>query len=600
MSLVEACSLCEGLEYLESEPDKDNRALERFGRWLIQFSPIVAPQPPDAIAIDVTGTEAIFGSQVKLLATVARAIAKLDIRATVATAPTLGGAWAMAYSLEQGGCVVEPGELRTALEPLTLASLRIEEPARQTLAHLGVHTVGQLLQIPRSTLPSRFGEALLQRVDQALGVLPEPLVGLAHIEPIVESLEFEGKVESQETLDYAIGQLMDRVLPVLHRRGCGARQVHVDFLRDKLLPVRKTVSLAQPSRHRRLLMNLLRCSLETLQTNEGFIGLRLEIIGSEKVVESQMTLFEQQEQIGQAELGHLVERLLVRLGEPAVQGGVLVESHAPERAAKRVPVAEVIHRRPKPRPATKKKPKRKPWFRTSATSKDEPGEGFRQQHASRKDAAEPSPNPLPEYRERAQSAEGQMGDSSRSRSPLTLVQYAGRGQGEGLRQQHEHREDGAERSTFLRYTGDAVTSHMRLNSDLSRVGFSPPSDPVPVPMRIAGDYETALLSPPALASETSIDADDREAQPLRLFDMPIEVRCIVTPSTDEVGQPATIIIDGVVHRVIHVVGPQRVTGLWWEGRNKTRDYYDAELPGGRRVWIFQVQETRRWFWQGEY
>ena len=80
MSLVEACSLCEGLDHFEAEPDKDNRALERFGRWLIQFSPIVAPQPPDAIAIDVTGTEKLFGSQVKLLATVARAVAKLDIR----------------------------------------------------------------------------------------------------------------------------------------------------------------------------------------------------------------------------------------------------------------------------------------------------------------------------------------------------------------------------------------------------------------------------------------------------------------------------------------------------------------------------------------
>src|SRR4051812_19908743 len=113
MSLVEACSLCEGLEHLESEPEKDQRALEHLGRWLHRFSPIVAPQPPDAIAIDVTGIERLFGTQQRLLAIVYRALARLQLRVAIATAPTLGAAWAAAFSLDQGGRVVEPHELQS-------------------------------------------------------------------------------------------------------------------------------------------------------------------------------------------------------------------------------------------------------------------------------------------------------------------------------------------------------------------------------------------------------------------------------------------------------------------------------------------------------
>ncbi len=516
MSLVEASSLCEGLEHREAEPDKDDRALERLGRWLVRFSPIITPLPPDAIAIDVTGTEGIFGSQIKLLALVENAFDQLNIHAAFATAPTLGAAWAMAYSLDRGYRLIEfaspfhtpaperseggnrfsiPSQastpsaatkaygIRQAIEPLPLAALRIDAPALETLNHLGVQTIGQLLRLPRSTLPSRFGALLLKRIDQALGVLPEPLVALPHVEPIVAATEFDGKVESFESLEYAIARLLDDVLPELRRRACGARKIHLDFLRQGSPAVRKTIALSQPSRHRWLLMNLLRCTLETLECDEGFIGLRLEVIGSEKVLEPQLSLFEQEEQIGRSELTHLVERLRLRLGEQAVQGGELVESHAPESAARRVPLDLTAKK-----PAQKTKPPRR---------------------VVRK----------------------------------ALLWYAADGQGVAA---------------------------------------------------------VSLANEPAIAAPRMLEERAAEPRPLRLFASPVEVRCIVSPSTDEVGQPATVTLDGTVHRVVHAVGPERITGVWWEGRDKTRDYYDVELPSGRRLWIFQVQENRRWFWQGEF
>jgi protein ImuB len=100
-------------------------------------------------------------------------------------------------------------------------------------------------------------------------------------------------------------------------------------------------------------------------------------------------------------------------------------------------------------------------------------------------------------------------------------------------------------------------------------------------------------------------------RPFRLFP-PTELRVIVSPSYDRDGRPVSLatlrdgamrngaIRDGAMRAVVHAVGPERIAGQWWTGHDKSRDYFDIELPDGRRWWVFRVNETGRWFWQGEY
>ncbi len=53
-----------------------------------------------------------------------------------------------------------------------------------------------------------------------------------------------------------------------------------------------------------------------------------------------------------------------------------------------------------------------------------------------------------------------------------------------------------------------------------------------------------------------------------------------------------------MHRLDHVRGPERITGQWWNGRWKTRDYFDVLDVGGNRYWIFRVAQSGRWFLHG--
>lgn len=96
-------------------------------------------------------------------------------------------------------------------------------------------------------------------------------------------------------------------------------------------------------------------------------------------------------------------------------------------------------------------------------------------------------------------------------------------------------------------------------------------------------------------------------RPLCLLKMPAEIGVICEPSDDRTGQPRQFTWLGNVHRLTHIVGPERIAGEWWRGHYPTRDYYDVEDEAGRRFWIFRVLQLQaenrlvaRWFLHGRF
>jgi len=80
----------------------------------------------------------------------------------------------------------------------------------------------------------------------------------------------------------------------------------------------------------------------------------------------------------------------------------------------------------------------------------------------------------------------------------------------------------------------------------------------------------------------------------------MEIRVMVSPSDDAEGQPAAFTHEGQVRTIVHCVGPERIAGRWWDGHDKTRDYFDVEDTTARRHWLFRVRETSRWYLHGGF
>jgi protein ImuB len=541
MTLTQARALCAEVAHADYQPDRDRQALEALGRWMMRFSPVVAlglaaededllpvartsrsckslgpggtpvPQRTDALFLDVTGCDRVFGGFDHLVRQVSESLARLGLRARVAAAPTPGAAWALALN-GKDGAIIEEHQLEPALDPLPIEALRVGDDACAALHHLGLHAIGQVMYLPREVLPARFGPLLLRRIDQAMGWIAEPLVPLEYRTPVEARLDWDGAVGSLEAVWSAFQNLIGQIIEQLARRGQGARRVEFELLRLHSPAVKKAIFLSRPSRDPVNLFNLFRCAIEDLQLpvrersrlrgrrrvpnagcrtpnggqlspqssapgtsrrevikdsqvcDEGFSGMRISIPLCERLTDEQIALLAHEQYAGQVELDRLLERLRVRIGNESVLQPEAVETYVPESA----------------------------WTRRDA---------------------------------------GTWGH------------------------------------------GDAGKEKGRRSVTPGTFSASP--------------------CPRAPASSSP-------RRPLHLLPTPAELRVMVTPSEDAEGHPAAFTHEGTVRPVAHCVGPERIAGRWWDGHDKTRDYFDVADATGRRFWIFRVGETGRWYLHGMF
>ena len=456
MALAHARAVCSSVCVWEHDPAGDAKALVALARWAARFSPVVAVEHPDALLVDLTGTERCLGSALGVMRGAHGLLGRMGLTARFAVAPTGGAAWALA-SAGRNGSVVEEGGLEAAMSGLPVWALRLGGETADVLCRLGVTTVGRLLALPRERLPARFGGELLDRVDRVMGRVPEALSAVKPAGRMRESLEFEGVVESYDTLHMAVEVLCTRLTETLRAAGRGARKLRVAYGRPYMSAVVREVLLTRASRDVKRWTELLRHVTEDVPGDEGFSGVEMAVVADEPLGDVQTDYLGLGESAGERAWAELVESLSARMGGGEGKGGAdgggvlvqpkLVESHLPERS--------VVYE--------------------------------------------------------------------------TVECGAGGGGGSGL-----------------------------------------------------------------------LPDDDGSRRPMRMFAAPREVRVMVSPHDDREGRPVAVFAEGRTLRITRAAGPRRISGQWWTGHFKTRDYFDAHEESGRRLWLFRVVENDRWFWQGEY
>jgi protein ImuB len=324
---------------------------------------------PAGIALDLTGCERSGGGIEAIVARIDDSLRRFRISATICVAPTLGGAWAKTCDPTNHRCIVDSSALLTMLDRLPPGALRISSRIAAGLHHVGVQTIAQLRRLPREDLPARFGPTLLRRLDQALGMLAEPVIALEPFSPIVQRVDFDGAIDSLEAVWHTLGQLLPKLCEELRRRGRGARALDIDLLRPHGEPVRQSIDLAGATRDAKSLFNLIRCSIETdaatlglragrrrrkrhrvsdpaprnkpfrdvndmplKYVDDGYVGVRVEVTRSEPLTETQQQLIADESESSGEELSRLVERLCVRLGRSTIARLRCAESYLPEKS----------------------------------------------------------------------------------------------------------------------------------------------------------------------------------------------------------------------------------------------------------------------------
>lgn len=340
MPLAEALAVAPGLRVRAHDPGADRNALGALAEWLLRYGPIVGLEDgpaPDSVLLDVSGCAGCFGGEGNLLRRAARELAREGWTARVALADTVGAAWALAHAA-RAPALAPPGEAERVLAPLPVTALRLPAEAAAALAGLGVDTIGRLAALDRATLPARFGDELVRRLDQAFGRLSEVFAPHRPVPPAYSAFAFEYPVERLALLLGVIEKLTEEVVGILQRRFRGARRLECWLYPEGAEPVRVEVALCRPTASAGHLGALLRTRLERVTVPGPVSGVSLRVMAAEPIPEGQPEFFEGDGPHAPEELAALIDRLSSRLGPEAVTRVRLVPDPQPEYACRFEPV----------------------------------------------------------------------------------------------------------------------------------------------------------------------------------------------------------------------------------------------------------------------
>ena len=336
MPLAQAQAMVPGLRVLPATPERDARALEEAAAWGLRYAPLTAPDSPNGLWIGATGCTHLFGGEAATLGDIVERLGRSGITSRAAIADTPGTAWAVARYGTEPTASVPPGEAAGALRPLPVAALRLDADTVSALRRLGFERIGQLLDAPRAPLALRFGQRVIQRIDQALGNVGEPIEPIAPPNPVAARLTFPEPLLTPEALSHVIARLTACVCAELERRGAGARRLDLIFERIDRTEQAICIGTARPNRTPGHLARLLEERLECVDPGLGIEAMRLTVSLAEPAGFAQPRISLIGDENTGADVSVLVDRLVKRLGAPKVYRAAPVESDVPERSVRRV------------------------------------------------------------------------------------------------------------------------------------------------------------------------------------------------------------------------------------------------------------------------
>lgn len=380
-------------------PARDAAALQAVAHAALAFTPSVTLHDAQTVLLEVQASLRLFGGLEALHRRLLAAVAPLGHGVQLAAAPTALGAALLAQwypplrrdtvrkavpgpgkgsgraavpergggsapglppasgagpqavdaaALVTGPHATQTTALQALLDGAPLALLARGREEGPALQGMGLHTLADLRQLPRSGLARRFGAALLDELDRALGHRPDPRRWLTLPARFDSRLELFARADTSEQVLHGAGVLLARLLAWAQARqgrvGSFSLRMRHERRRQTAVPATELgVALAEPSLDAAHLQGLLRERLAQVVLAAPTLELQLCCNHLVAGAAPSGELFPTRSSEAEG-LARLLERLRARLGDAQVQRLEAVADHRPEFASRAVPAQDVVAR----------------------------------------------------------------------------------------------------------------------------------------------------------------------------------------------------------------------------------------------------------------
>ena len=334
MPAADAKALVQGLEVLDEKPGRNLKLLKALGEWCIRYTPVVAVDPPNGLILDISGCAHLWGGEESYLKEIVSRFKSKGYYVRAAIADTIGVAWAVAR-FGKGNFIIKSGKHTEALMSLPPAALRIEITILQRLHKLGLYQIQSFLSMPRSALRRRFGEGLLERINQALGQQEEYIQPIQIPAPYQERLPCLEPIRTATGIEIAIQRLLESLCDRLKKEGKGMRTATLKCYRIDGKIEQVEIGTNKASNHVEHLFRLFALKISTIRPAFGIELFTLDAGGQlEDVPISQEALWAGNPGLEDQALAELLDRLAVKIGADKIHRYLPDEHYWPERSVK--------------------------------------------------------------------------------------------------------------------------------------------------------------------------------------------------------------------------------------------------------------------------
>ena len=340
LPLATARAMLPALEVIDADPVADGKTLNAIADWCDRFTPLVALDGTDGLFLDITGCAHLFGGEARMMAAVCDALSRQGFIVSGAIAGTAVAARALTRH-SHGRIVVSGGEA-AAVAPLSVATLGVDEKIVRGLNRAGLKTIGDVAFRMPAEITARFGAAFTSILQQALGQGDAPISPRKPAPDYVVEKRFAEPVATHDAIMLTLCSLSAVLTAAMERHGKGARLLEASFFRTdgavRTIAVEAGQPITRPEVVERLFAEKLDALADPLDPGFGFDLIRLSALHTVNVTAVQHgfdTAANEAEDVG-----HLVDRLVARIGRRRVIRYVPQDTHIPEHAALAIPAQE--------------------------------------------------------------------------------------------------------------------------------------------------------------------------------------------------------------------------------------------------------------------
>ena len=355
MGVGQARALCHALTVLPRQCVVEDDLLRAIATLALQFTPMVCIEPDrerQCVVLEVGASVKLFGGLRALAHALTQSFAAPAQRTRfgavhVGLAPTPLAAELLSRLRASGArsivCLPHQNVANAmAHVPITLVPWLAQHVS--TLHTLGLHSLSEVINLPREGFAKRFGAELLTLVDRCVGRAPDPR--LAYASPAVWRTRVDCITALEEGPHLLVG--IEQTLAALHdwlrARASGTRAFTLTLVhsreRESVYPVTLSELSCDPARWRVLLVE----HFQRRAVGEAVHAIILECTQPEPLASDNKSLFANSETTA-PDWAKLIDRLHARLGTQAVYGLRLGADHRPEFASAQHSVNEENLRR---------------------------------------------------------------------------------------------------------------------------------------------------------------------------------------------------------------------------------------------------------------